>query len=154
MASTASPRSGPERVHLPAPACMFWKGLPLPFAGLCVCRGPAVGVEDGRDVGVALEVSAGLDDAAAVGVTMAEVAFPCTVDVMMVPVLMPVGPITMGTTTCSVFPLLSVVVCVIVVLIVLVKAWATSLPLVVLCSLGLDDAAVGVVCTGASVAVA
>lgn len=100
---------------------MLSKGLPLPLAGRSVACDRAADVDDG-----VAGVSAGLNDPA-VGVgdadmdadVLVELAPPFTVDVMALPVLMPVGPMTTGTTTWSVLPLASVVVLVMVVLLVL-----------------------------------
>lgn len=50
------------------------------------------------------------------------------------PVLMPVGPMMIGTMTCTVCPPLSVVVCVMVVLTVLVRFSSSSPPVVLVCS--------------------
>jgi hypothetical protein len=63
-----------------------------------------------------------------------EVAFPLNVEVDMEPVTMPDGPITIGTTTCRVLPLPSVVVRVKVERMVLVNSGASSDVLDVLCS--------------------
>lgn len=116
------PSSGPETVHLPAPACMFSKGLPFPFAGGLVSLEPPADVEDALCI----------EDAACVGTGLSvELARPSTVEVTMSPVLIPVGPMTIGTMTWSVFPSLSVVVLVRVDLIVLVKSSPSSLPVVV-----------------------
>jgi hypothetical protein len=83
-------------------------------------------MRSGRDV-----VAGGL-----VGVdeARADVAFPLNVEVDMAPVTMPDGPTTIGTTTCKVLPLLSVVVRVKVERMVLVNSGVSSVVLDVLCS--------------------
>jgi hypothetical protein len=88
---------------------MFSNGLPLPFAGDLVSSEPDADVEDVPGAGPeawAVE----LGDAAVDDDISVEPILPPTVDVMVEPVLMAVGPITIGTMTCNVLPSLSVVV--------------------------------------------
>ncbi len=97
----------------------------MPLAGGLVSSDP-----DGDDV----EVSEGPGDGAgaegwALGLGDESVFIsvpPAKVDVTMLPVLMCVGPMTIGMIICSVLPSPSVVVFVIVVLIVLVKSSSSS----------------------------
>jgi hypothetical protein len=107
-------------------------GLPLPPTELPVRWAPATDVEDGSNIRLGRETSGvrlvGRDADASV-----EVARPLKVEVERSPVTMVEGPITMGTTTCSVFPFLSVVVLVKVERIVLVGSAAASLGFDVLC---------------------
>jgi hypothetical protein len=70
-----------------------------------------------------------------------EVVLPLNVEVDMAPVMMPEGPTTIGTTTCKVLPLPSVVVRVKVERMMLVNSGALS---VVLCSVTLVFVGVGV----------
>lgn len=127
---------------------MFSKGLPSPFAGRSVSLEPPADDDGALCVEDATSVRAGL---------FVELAANSRVEVMTLPVLTPVGPTTMGTMTCSVFPALSVVVLVMVDLIVLVRSCPSSLPGVVWCSLSFDLVEVwvgAVVCGGTAVAVA
>lgn len=80
-----------------------------------------------------------LGDADAEAMACVEVASTSTVDVIVAPVLIPDGPMTMGTMTWSVLPLPSIVVLVIVVCIVLLSTDPSSLALIVVCSEGLDS---------------
>jgi hypothetical protein len=105
---------------------MFSNGLPLPLAGGSVSSdSDEVEVDD---TPVALGVGAGAEGwAVGLGDEIADVGEPpATVDVTMVPVLMPVGSMTIGTTICSVLPSLSMVVLVIVVLTALVRSSSAS----------------------------
>jgi hypothetical protein len=90
-------------------ACSFVKGLPLPFAGLFVCRGAAADVTAVSWVGFEEAAAAGELDAADADVS-AELCVSPSVDVNIAPVLTPDGPTTIGTMTSSVWPLASVVV--------------------------------------------
>lgn len=99
-AVTPSPNNGADTTHLPAPACIFSKGLPLPFAGRPVACEPPADVEVGPCVSAGPEAPVVvLSDAAVDADGLVELASPSTVDVMGFPVLMPVGPITTGTMT-------------------------------------------------------
>jgi len=124
--SAPSAMIGIDTAHLPAPACMFSKGLPLPLAGGAVSSDSDEVEVDNTPV--ALGVGAGAEGwAVGLGDEIADVGEPpATVDVMMVPVLMPVGSMTIGTTICSVLPSLSMVVLVIVVLTALVRSSSSS----------------------------
>lgn len=127
---------------------MFSKGLPFPFAGGSVSLEPPADVDDALCAEDAAGVGAGLS---------VELVLASTVEVMTLPVLIPVGPTTIGTMTCSVFPSLSVVVLVMVDLIVLVRSSPSSLLDVVWCSLSFDVVegwATGDVCDGSAVAAA
>lgn len=118
---------------------MFSKGLPLPFAA-----GRSVACEPAADV-VGVDVRLDPSGVGAAGAAAEDtVAWLSTVDVTVAPVLMPVGPITIGTTTCSVLPSPSVVVLVIVVLIVLDNS-ALSPVAVVVCWVVREDLASEVV---------
>jgi hypothetical protein len=137
--------SGIDTAHLPAPACMFTKGLPSPLAGGSGSSDPDPVADEGGDA---------VDEAPAVGVgaegwavslrnDTADVGdAPATVDVTMLPVLMPVGFTTMGTTICNVLPSPSVVVRVIVVLTGLVKPSLSSSSLSLVVVVGFSAAAV------------
>lgn len=119
-----------DTAHLPASACMFSKGLPLPLAGGSVSSDPDSRVEDGSAVGAGLGVWAvGLGEAVVdkCALLLWLRLLPPTVDVTMLPVLMEVGPMTIGTMICKVFPALSVVVSVMVVLTVLMRSSVSSL---------------------------
>jgi hypothetical protein len=102
VANALRPKTGTDTVHVPAPACMFSNGLPLPFAGDSVSSEPDADVGDAPCV---VGPEAWAVDGVSVGLVL-----PPTVDVMVAPVLMPVGPMTMGTMICSVLPSPSVVV--------------------------------------------
>jgi hypothetical protein len=110
-ASALRPNGGIDTVHLPAPACMFSNGLPLPLTGLFVSSEPGADVEEAPCVDAspkarAIELGdAAVDD----GVSVEHVSRP-RVDVIVDPVLMPVGPNTIGTMICSILPSLSVIV--------------------------------------------
>ena len=109
---------------------MFSKGLPLPLAGGSVSSDPDSRVEDGSAVGAGLGVWAvGLGEAVVdeCALLLCLRLLPPTVDVTMLPVLMEVGPMTIGTMICKVFPALSVVVSVMVVLTVLMRFSVSSL---------------------------
>ena len=137
--------SGIDTAHLSAPACMFTKGLPSPLAGGSGSSDPDPVADEGGDA---------VDEAPAVGVgaegwavslrnDTADVGdAPATVDVTMLPVLMPVGFTTMGTTICNVLPSPSVVVRVIVVLTGLVKPSLSSSSLSLVVVVGFSAAAV------------
>lgn len=140
--------SGIDTAHLSAPACMFTKGLPSPLAGGSgssdsdpVADGGGDAVDEAPAVGAGAEGWAVSlrNDTADVGDA------PATVDVTMLPVLMPVGFTTMGTTICNVLPSPSVVVRVIVVLTGLVKPSlsSSSLSLVVVVGFGAAAVVVG-----------
>jgi hypothetical protein len=124
-ARAPSAMRGVDRVHVPAPACMFSNGLPLPLAGGAVSSDPDpddVEVKEAPGVGTGAE---GWADG--LGEEMVDFGVPSArVDVMMLPVLICVGPITIGTMICSVLPSLSVDVFVIVVLMELVKSSSTT----------------------------
>jgi len=145
---------GVDSDHLPAPACIFSNGLPLPLAGggsvssdpdaddVCVKEAPGVGTgAEGWAEGLG-------DEIVDTGVP------PATVDVMMLPVLICVGPMTIGTIICSVLPSPSVEVFVMVVLIALVKSApassCSSVWVVVVGGLGAAGAGlvVGAACVG------
>jgi len=133
---------------------MFSNGLPLPLAGgggasvssdpdaddVCVKEAPGVGTgAEGWAEGLG-------DEIVDTGVP------PATVDVMMLPVLICVGPMTIGTIICSVLPSPSVDVFVIVVLIALVRsAPASSWSLVWVVVVGLGAAGAGLVVGAACV---
>jgi hypothetical protein len=110
IAVAPRPSKGIESDHLLAAAGVS-KGLPLPPLEPPVRCGADVDVEDGS------KLRSGRD-AAADGLEVASedmfvtVARPLRVDVDAEPVTMPEGPTAIGTITCKVFPLLSVVVCV------------------------------------------
>jgi hypothetical protein len=90
-------------------ACMFSNGLPFPRAGLSVRSAAAGEVDVGGRVDARDDAAAeGLGEVAESG--LVEAACPLSVDVAIEPVTMPDGPTAMGTTTCTVRPLLSVVV--------------------------------------------
>lgn len=99
------------------------KGLPLPPAAPPLEDGG--GVDDGSRLSSGREVAAG-------GLVIAEdgapvvVARPLSVEVDIEPVTIPDGPTAMGTMTCSVWPLLSVVVLVNVERTMLVSCGASS----------------------------
>jgi len=140
--------SGIDTAHLPAPACMFTKGLPSPLAGGSGSSDPDPVVDGGGDaVDEAPAVGAGAEGwAVSLRNDTADVGdAPATVDVTMLPVLMPVGFTTMGTTICNVLPSPSVVVRVIVVLTGLVKPSlsSSSLSLVVVVGFGAAAVVVG-----------
>jgi hypothetical protein len=110
-ASAPRPNSGIDTVYLPAPACMFSNGLPLPFAGLFVSSEPDADVEEAPCDGAAPEAWAiELGDASVDDGVPVELMSSPRVDVMVDPVLMSVGPSTIGTMICSVLPSLSVVI--------------------------------------------
>jgi hypothetical protein len=70
-----------DTVRLPAPACMFSKGLPLPFAGDSVSSAPDANVEEALCVGAGPEAWAEeLDDAAVDDAIFVELILPTTVD--------------------------------------------------------------------------
>jgi hypothetical protein len=110
IAVATRPSKGIESDHLLAAAGVS-KGLPLPPPEPPVRCGAEVDVKDGsilrsgRD-GAADGMEGASDD---IRVTVAR---PLSVDVEIAPVTMPEGPIAIGTITCRVFPLPSVVVCV------------------------------------------
>lgn len=121
--------SGIDTAHLPAPACMFTKGLPSPLAGGSGSSDPDPVADEGGDaVDEAPAVGAGAEGwAVSLRNDTADVGdAPATVDVTMLPVLMPVGFTTIGTTICNVLPSPSVVVRVIIVLTGLVKPSLSS----------------------------
>jgi hypothetical protein len=99
------------------------KGLPLPPAAPTPFAG-AGAVEDGRRLNSGSEVCAGGLVVAADGDRVV-VGRPLRVEVDMEPVTTPEGPTAMGTMTCSVWPLLSVVVLVNVERTVLVSSGAS-----------------------------
>lgn len=101
------------------------KGLPLPPAAPPPFAGAGAGaVEDGKRLSSGSEVCAGgLVVAADGGAVVA--GRPLRVEVDMEPVTTPDGPTAMGTMTCSVWPLLSVVVLVSVERTVLVSSGAS-----------------------------
>lgn len=99
------------------------KGLPLPPAAPPPLA-EAGGVEDGRRLSSGSEVWLGGLVVTADG-DLVEVGRPLSVDVDVEPVTIPDGPITMGTMTCSVWPLPSVVVLVKVERTVLVSSGAS-----------------------------
>jgi len=145
---------GVDSDHLPAPACIFSNGLPLPLAG----GGSVSSDPDADDVCVkeAPGVGTGAEGwAEGLGDEMVDTgALPATVDVTMLPVLICVGPMTMGTIICSVLPSPSVEVFVMVVLIALVKSApassCSSVWVVVVGGLGAAGAGlvVGAACVG------
>jgi hypothetical protein len=98
---------------------MFSNGLPLPFDGGSACC-ELVGVATScACVDVAAGPAVGLGDAAADDGESVAVAPDSKVEVTILPVLVVLGPITMGIMISSVFPSLSVVVFVSVVVTVL-----------------------------------
>jgi hypothetical protein len=83
----------------------------LPFAGDSVSSAPDANVEEALCVGAGPETWAiELGNAAVDDDISVELILPATVHVTVAPVLMPVGPNTIGTMICSIFPSLSVVV--------------------------------------------
>ena len=119
-----TPITAPETPQRLAPACIFSKGLPLLFETL-----PPEGGE--VDVGATLcpWVDTGAGAAVGLGEARADdgasVPFGSSVDVVILPVLIVLGPMTMGTMTSSVLPSLSVVVRVNVVVTVLFRSPAS-----------------------------
>lgn len=107
---------------------MFSKGLPLLFDVLCACCELVV-----DDATCCACVGSGVGAAVTLGDAAAEdgesVAFASNVEVTIFPVLQVFGPMTIGMIISSVFPSLSVVVCVCVVVTVL---FMSSTALVVL----------------------
>jgi hypothetical protein len=137
--------SGIDTAHLPAPACMFTKGLPSPLAGGSGSSDPDPVADGGGDaIDEAPAVGAGAEGwAVSLRNDTADVGdAPATVDVTMLPVLMPVGFTTMGTTICNVLPSPSVVVRVIIVLTGLVKPSLSSSSLSLVVVVGFSAAAV------------
>ena len=118
-ASIPMANRAPETLQRPAPACMFSNGLPLPFDGgsaFCELVGVATSC---ACVDVAAGGAVGLGDAVADDGESVAVAPGSKVEVTILPVLVVLGPITIGIMISSVFPSLSVVVLVSVVVTVL-----------------------------------
>jgi len=130
----------PETLQRPAPACMFSNGLPLPFAGgsaFCELVGVATSC---ACVDVAAGPAVGLGDAAADDGESVAVAPASKVEVTIFPVLVVFGPMTIGMIISSVFPSLSVVVLVSVVVMVLFKSPPSCVVFSVVCGGGEDIA--------------
>jgi hypothetical protein len=123
-ASSPIPTRAPETLQRPAPACMFSKGLPLPLAGGSAACELVDDAASCACVDVAAGAAVGLGDAVADdGISVAVAVAPeSKVEVTIFPVLVVFGPITIGMMISSVFPSLSVVVFVTVVVTVLFRS--------------------------------
>lgn len=91
---TPRPKIGADMTHLPAPACIFSNGLPLPLYGRSVACAGSVEVDGKESVGLVLPgVGLGRERSGLELVLLSKVV------VIMSPVLIPVGPMTMGMIT-------------------------------------------------------